>query len=105
MVIRVREKLGRLGEKATCVPDRWRTGLGDVSVWTNGKVGQARVVVIAFWDFEVVVMSYLGPGMVVIAFLDFEVVVMSYCPDEMVVIAFPHCLTTPLVTLSSWPIY
>ena len=48
------------------------------------------MVVIAFWDFEVVVMSYLGPGMVVIAFLDFEVVVMSYCPDEMVVIAFPH---------------
>ena len=35
-------------------------------------------------------MSCLGPGMVVIAFLDFEVVVMSYCPDEMVVIAFPH---------------
>ena len=47
-------------------------------------------MVIAFWDFEVVVMSYLGPGMVVIAFLDFEVVVMSYCPDEMVVIAFPR---------------
>ena len=85
MVIRAREKLGRLGEKATCVPDRRLTGLGDVSVRTNGKVGQARVVVIAFWDFEVAVMSYLGPGILVIEFLDFEMVVMSYCPDEIVV--------------------
>ena len=52
------------------------------------------MVVVAFWDFEVVVMSCLGPGMVVVAFLDFEVVVMSYCPDEMVVIAFPRSQPT-----------